>query len=289
MGRLLGRIRNAVVRWWRNQFTGFGGREAWGYGVWMVFSVVVLVPEFWAAFWKESAPFPTISGTTGALEYDRPWLALVVTGVIVLCVYSSFRFPKTRTGVLQKWESTGEASGESLRGDQALPYRTPGGGRFTRSTTPVRELSTVAYFAFATVFIIVCTTIAATASDPNDEYYVGRTLYGLIALFWIAIPSFLAWPKRWALDVPFPTLFSTVRSLERRLRVVALLVVAGMTILLLHLVLYPWPSIIPDLSRTHRTYECHPLDPAKHPLTPEQRADCERLDEANGKPEPVAP
>jgi hypothetical protein len=289
MGRLLGRIRNAVVRWWRNQFTGFGRREAWGYGVWMLFSVVVLVPEFWAAFWKDSAPFPTISGTTGALEYDRPWLALVVTGVIVLCVYSSFRFPKTRTGVLQKWESTGEASGESLRGDQALPYRTPGGGRFTRSTTPVRELSTVVYFAFATVFIIVCTTIAATASDPNDEYYVGRTLYGLIALFWIAIPSFLAWPKRWALDVPFPTLFSTVRSLERRLRVVALLVVAGMTILLLHLVLYPWPSIIPDLSRTHRTYECHPLDPAKHPLTPEQKADCERLDEANGKPEPVAP
>ena len=101
------RMWNAVKRWWRNQFTGFGRREAWGYGVWMFFAVIVLVPEFWAAFWKDSAPFPTISGTTGALEYDRPWLALVVTGVIVLCIYSSFRFPKTRTGVLQKLESTG--------------------------------------------------------------------------------------------------------------------------------------------------------------------------------------
>jgi hypothetical protein len=89
-------------------------------------------------------------------------------------------------------------------------------------------------------------------------------------------------------DVPFPTLFATVRSLERRLRVLALLAAAWLVILLLHPVLYPWPSIIPDLNRTHRTYQCHPTKAGK-PLTPQQQEACKKLDEANGKPHPAAP
>lgn len=275
--------------WWNSHFSGFSRREAWGYGVWLFFGVLVLVPEIWAAKWKDSAPFPTISGTVAALEYDRPWLALVVTGLIVLCVYSALRYPRTETGVLAKRGSAGQAIGETYRGDQALPYRTPGGGRFTRSTTPVREIQAGVYFLCALVVIGACTAIAAIKTDINDEYHVGRTLYGTTALFWVLIPSLLAWPKRFAVDVPFPTLFSTVRSLERRLRIVALLVAAGLVILLVHLVLYPWPSIIPDLSRTHRTYKCHPLQPAKHPLTPQEKADCKKIDQADGKPDPVAP
>lgn len=282
-------MRHSLGRWWNTHFSGFSRREAWGYGVWLFFGLLVLVPEIWAAKWKDSAPFPTISGTVGALEYDRPWLALVVTGVIVLCFYSSFRYPKTETGVLAKLGSTGATIGQTYRGDQTLPYRTPGGGRLTRSTTPVREIRAVTYFAWALVVIVVSTALAAIKTDFNDEYRVGQTLYGSTALLWAVIPSLLAWPKHRAVDVPFPTLFSTIRSLERRLRVLALVVAAGLMILLLHLVFYPWPSIIPDLSRTHRTYECHPIQPAEQPLTPQQKADCQKLDEANGKPDPVAP
>lgn len=282
-------MRNTLKLWWNAHFSGFSRREAWGYGVWLFFGLLVLVPEIWAAKWTDSAPFPTISGTVGALEYDRPWLALVVAGLIVLCLYSSVRYQKTETGVLPKLGRTGAPIGQTYRGDQALPYRTPGGGRFTRSTTPVREVRAVTYFICALFIIGVFTAIAAIKTDINDEYRVGQTLYGLTALFWVLIPSLLAWPKHKAVDVPFPTLFSTIRSLERRLRIVALLVAAGLVILLLHLVLYPWPSIIPDLSRTHRTYKCHPLQPGKHPLTPQQKADCQKLDEANGKPDPVAP
>jgi hypothetical protein len=270
--------------WWNAHFSDFTRREAWGYGVWLFFGVIVAVPEIWAAFWKQSAPFPTISGTTGALEFDHPWVAMIVAGAIVLCIYSSFRYPKTRTGVLQKRGPDGASLGEELRGDQALPYRTPEGGRFTRSTTPVRDVSAVVYFACALVLIAVCTAVAAIKTDINDEFPVGRTLYGLILLFWVLIPSLAAWPKRFAIDVPFPTLFSTIRSLERRLRVLALLAAAWLVILLFHLVLYPWPSIIPDLGRTHRTYICHPIPPAAH-----QTADCKKLDEADGKPTPVAP
>jgi len=153
----------------------------------------------------------------------------------------------------------------------------------------VRELSAVVYFAAALVIIGVCTTVAAIKTDINDEYPVGRTLYGLTALFWVIVPCLLAYPKRFAVDVPFPTLFSTVRSLERRLRVIALLVAAGLVILLFHLVLYPWPSIVPDVQRLHKTYSCHPLDPAAHPLTEKAKAVCRKLDEADVKPNPTAP
>jgi hypothetical protein len=271
--------------WWNAHFTGFSRKEAWGYGVWLFFAVIVAVPEIWAAAWADSAPFPTISATTGALEYEHAWVALVVAGAVVLCLYSALRYPVDRTGMLAKRGPDGEALGKPYLGDFAVPFRTAGGARFTRSTTPVREIGAGIYFACALVVIGVCTAIAAIATDPNDEYPVGRTLYGLILVFWVLIPSLIAWPKRFAVDVPFPTLFATVRSLERRLRIVALLAAAWLVILLLHLVFYPWPSIIPDLNRTHRIYRCHPLPPATPLLTPE----CKRLDDAAARPEPVAP
>ena len=275
---------NAFRRWWENHFTGFDRLEANGYKVWFFFAGLVLVPEFWAAFWSNTAPFPTISGTVGALEYDYPILALVVAGVIVLCAYSGFRYPSVRTGVLPP---KGETEGGWIGEDTLIPYRTPLGGRLTLSTTPVREIPFRRYFAFAFAFIIGFTTWASLTSDVDDEYRVGQTLYGLTALFWVVVPSALAWPKRFAADVPFPTLFSTVRSLERRLRIVAYLVGAGLVILLIHLVLYPWPSTIPDISRLHANYKCHPLRPAK-PLTPKQIEDCRKRDEADNRPAPDA-
>jgi hypothetical protein len=245
-------------RWWNDHFTGIDRREAWGYGVWLFFGVLILVPELWAAFWKDSAKWPTISGVVAALEYEHPALALAVVGLIVLCLYSALRYPPTRTGVLpvKRAEEPG-----GIEGDQAIPYRTPGGGRFTRSTTPVREIAAGIYFALALAVIAAGTTVAAVVTDIDDEFAVGRTLYGLTALWWVIVPNVLAWPKHFALDVPFPTLFETVRSLERRLRFLALVVVAGLVMLLIHLVLYPWPAVIPDLIRLHQSRMPAPIAP----------------------------
>jgi hypothetical protein len=277
---------STIKRWWANHFTGFDRREKWGYAVWFSFAVIVLVPEFWAAFWKDSAPFPTISATTGALEYDHPILGLVVVTVIVLCAYSAFRFPPVRTGVVPP---PGEPDRGWMGEDTLIPYRTPLGNRFTLSTTPVPEIRAWIYFTVALGVILGATTWAVLTSDVDDEYRTGQTLYGLIALFLIVIPSLLAWPKWWAREVPFPTLFATVRSLERRLRFVAFAVAAGLVMLLLHIVLYPWPSIIPDLNRLHQNYKCHPLEPAKHPLTEKEQAACDRRDEKAKRPAPDAP
>ena len=56
--------------------------------------------------------------------------------------------------------------------------------------------------------------------------------------------------------MPFPTLFRTVRNLEstsasRRGRIRG----RHRAILLIHLALYPWPSVIPDLQDLHQEYE----------------------------------
>jgi hypothetical protein len=273
-------------RWAASRFSGLDQRDKWGYGVWLFFAVLVLVPELWAAFWKESARWPTISATVGELEYDRPIVAIVVLCVIVLCMYSAFRYPPDRTGVLPVPDAPPERAG-GIAGDPALPFRTPLGGRMTRSTTPVRQVAAGLYFGAALTVIAVCTAFAAATTDIDGEFAVGRTLYGLTVLFWVLIPSALAWPKRFAIDVPFPTMFETVRDLERRLRVLALVVAAGLATLAIHLVLYPWPSIIPDLKRLHTEYGCNPLPPAK--LAPDRQAECDRLIEAEVQPSPVSP
>jgi hypothetical protein len=242
-------------RWWTAHFGGIERREAWGYGVWGFFGLIVFVPEIWAAAWGDSAKWPTISATVGELEYWHTEVALAVVALLVLSAYSAFRYPSLRTGVLATHESSAGEDKAAVEGDPLLPSRTPMGGRLTTSSDPLREFGAGLYFATAVGVIALGTLIAALATDATEEHTVGRTLYGLTALFWIAIPTVLAWPKKWGRDVPFPTLFETMRSLERRLRVVALAVAAGLAILLIHLVLYPWPSTIPDIQDLHRQYE----------------------------------
>src|SRR4051812_13738373 len=176
-----------LKHWWNLHFSGFTHTERWGYRVWLAFAVVVLGPELWAAFWSDSAPFPTISGTTADLEYGQPLLGLAVVGVIVLCLYSALRFPPSRTGVLPPPNAPLEyrPPGE----DPFVPYRTPRGGRLTRSKTPVREIAAVLYFSVVSVAILGATTIAALVTGGTDEYAVGRTLYGGILVGWVLLPN----------------------------------------------------------------------------------------------------
>lgn len=253
-----------LKRWFASRFSDVTPREAWGYVIWFTFGFVVAVPELWAAIHKDSAPFPTISATVGHLEYHHVWVALIVTAVIVIWAYNALRYGPERTGVLPAEDGDG-----GREGDSRLPNRTHGGRRMTTSDTPVREIGVGIYFAAAMAVIVVATAIAAVTSDFNDEFRVGRTLYGLIGLFWVVVPAVAAWPKKWAVDIPFPTLVDTVRMLEVRLRVVALVVAAGLAILLIHLVLYPWPSTIPDMQDLHKQFERGRAGPVAPSAPPE--------------------
>ncbi|MGD0273235.1 MAG: hypothetical protein ABSB96_05875 [Gaiellaceae bacterium] len=90
----------------------------------------------------------------------------------------------------------------------------------------------------------------------------GEEISGLLGLLWLVMPSILAFVL--AKDMPFPTLFRTIKNLEDWLKtrtwrwslgpilawLVSYVILAGLVILLLHLTLYPYPNITKVLNPT---------------------------------------
>jgi hypothetical protein len=203
-------------------------RELAGYVVWGAMGVVVAVPELWAAVGGKSVPWPTISGTVGYLEYWHAWIAIIVIGILVWAAFHSVQYSSA----------------------PPAHARRTAGGRLTHGT-PRGTVNAIVYFASA-VAVVVGGSLWAHIDRPHDKYRFGEVLYGLIGFCWIVVPTIVAYV--WERDTPFPTLFQTIRSMERRVRLVAVVFAAGITVLLLHLALYPWPAVIPDLQRLHAQY-----------------------------------
>jgi hypothetical protein len=123
------------------------------------------------------------------------------------------------------------------------------------------------YFAVAAVVVVGANLLTVAATD--DRYTLGYVLYPTIAFFFLVLPGLLAWKAKRL--VPFPSLFSTLKDLEPRVRVVAAIILAGLAVLLIHLVLYPWPSIIPDLKDQHDQFQKqreHPKPTTPAPESP---------------------
>jgi len=78
------------------------------------------------------------------------------------------------------------------------------------------------------------------------KYQIGYLIYGILAAA-VAVTSILAFWFRTD-GVPFPTLFQSVKYLQRRLHWLATVLVGGLAVLAVHLALYPWPDIA-DLAR----------------------------------------
>jgi hypothetical protein len=125
------------------------------------------------------------------------------------------------------------------------------GGRLSPEpeTANRRQLSPWSYFPAATIVVIGGSLASATLD--GDRWHLAYVLYGLIAMFWIVIPSLAAY--FFSRDVPFPTLFRTILDLEQRLHRVAFFVAAALVVLLLHLAFYPWPDITHVLQRSPPT------------------------------------
>ena len=213
-------------------------RELWGYAVWGAMTVVIAVPELWAAIGGEAVEWPTISGTVGYLEYWHVWVSIIVIGVLVWAAFHAVQY---------------EASKKVAEAPSGQAYRTPG-GRVSRRAPSAQPVNAIIYFAVAIV-VVVGMSLWSYLDRPHDKYRLGEVMYGLIGLFWMVLPA--AYAYFGGKDVPFPTLFATIQALEQRLRLVAIVFAAGITVLLIHLALYPWPAVIPDLQDLHKTYEQH--------------------------------
>lgn len=229
------RVLSSVRRFFAARFGDVGPSEKWGYVVWAAMGIVIAVPEVWAAVAGSDFVWPTISTTVGHLQDRWPVVALIPVGLIVMCGYSVFRVPPASTALQADFQALGRTpQGRLVKQDVSLEQLATGGVPAVEGRS---EFSVVRYFAFATVAVVLGALVAA----PSDNrFLVGYVLYSLIGIFWVVVPNSVAYFLK--KDIPFTTMFFTVRSLGRRLQFVAALVAALLVILLLHLAFYPWPS-----------------------------------------------
>ena len=221
-----------VMRRIDNRFSNPKQREWWGYAVWGIAVVVMLVPEISAAA-NLGVPWPTISATVGHLEYQHSWVALVVVGLIVGFAYQWVRYPSFPAAPAVHADGLARAR-SSL-------------GRLTARTDSLNS-DDRDEFSVATIFVslLVVASGSFLASLLNaDRFVLAYVLYGLFALCFAVIPSTLAY--RLPRDVPYPTFYRTVANLDHRFHLLAVLVVIGFVILLIHLSLYPWPGVFHQL------------------------------------------
>lgn len=91
--------------------------------------------------------------------------------------------------------------------------------------------------------LCILATVIAYALGA-DRFQRGYALYGSLAIFGIVVPLLLV--RLRSKRVVFPTLFLTFKFLRDRFHWVAALVAAGLSILVIHLALYPWPNLARD-------------------------------------------
>jgi len=209
----------------RARFRGADAQERWGYGVWLFAGLVFGVPESWAGI--TAPPWPALSETIGHLEQLWPPARVIVVALVVSIAFHAVRYPPSRTGAFAAREAKPKRA------------RTPF-GRFARSGTgAARAVPVFVYFPLAAGAVAGGSVIAAIAG--SGMFVLGYVIYGLIAIFLVIIPNALAfWFTK---EMPFPTLYRTVANLERRWRPAAMVIVAGLVVLMLHLAFFPWPDI----------------------------------------------
>jgi hypothetical protein len=224
-----------VRQYFAARFSDVTRSELWGYAVWAAMGIVIGVPEIWAAAAGSDFVWPTISTTVGHLQDRWPVLALIPVGLIAMSSYSVFHVGAASTALQADFKALGRTSEGRLTKEDVSVDQLAGG--VAPALTGRQEWGVLPYFVFATVAVVG----GALAASPSDNrFLVGYVLYSLIAVFWVVVPNLAAyWFKK---DIPFTTLFFTVRCLGRRLQVVAAVVAALLVILLLHLAFYPWPS-----------------------------------------------
>ena len=193
-------------------------RERWGYAVWGSVALVIAIPEVIAAAWNK-ATWPTISGTIGHLEEIwSPTAIIVVAGIVVIAVQAA----------------------KAMRTDGVRTVRGPA----PAPTPPQSRRAEILYGVFAFLGVLgpaVVALVLRSDTSRHTKWILGYVVYGLVAVVCIGFPSALAyWGGK---DVPFPGLFRTLADLERRWHWAAIIVLAGLAVLLIHLALYPWPDV----------------------------------------------
>lgn len=203
-----------LLRWHWRLAGDVTSDERRGYLFWGPTVLLVLGVELLGALsesFKNWIPWPTISSTVGHLEKRWDWVAVIVVGLLSAVAFHAL----------------------------AVRQREREGGRTLREGGPrTKEAS---WYSPALVFALTVLAFAVPYAFDVSKYQLGYTIYGTLGVFGILVPSILS--SGFNRLVRFPTLFFTIDQLRHRLHAVALVLVAGLAILTIHLAFYPWPDI----------------------------------------------
>jgi hypothetical protein len=206
--------------WFTKRFGDATPEELHGYAFWVPVALAITVTEILGATsktFRDAIPWPTLSTTVGHLEDLHSFWGLVVVAIIAAAAYYSFTYE----------------------------VKPPSEGReetYLISRGPVR-------IRYGWLFVYAVTgaiAYAVHAGSHNEDkltrkFHLAYAIYGSFAVFGVAIPLYLVWRK--SKHVVFPHLFYTLKCLSGRFHWVALAVLLGLSILMIHLALYPWPNL----------------------------------------------
>jgi hypothetical protein len=242
-----------VRRFLAARFYGVARGELWGYVVWSAVGLAIAAPELAAAVGGDGSRWRTISTTTGHLEDVWPTFGIVPVALIAILAYGALRFPyKGEVKSVQPFFKAGPRGAvgmpTGLTGVARSEYGRPIRGDYDPATGSVdgrRRVVPIRWYFPLSVAVVAGASLAASRLD--DPWALEYVMYGLIALFGIAIPTVLSYLHT---DVPYYNALFTLRALDRRLHLVGYVIAAGLGILFVHLAFYPWP----DFGRTHAVW-----------------------------------
>lgn len=200
-------------RWLTRKFADAKASEIHGYAYWGPVAVAITVVEILGALserFRDAFPWPTISSTVGhAQDINSLWGLAVVIVIAAAAFYAV-----------------------SYVGEAAPPGTQP---LFQLGWFRIRYGWPLVYIVTAAIALAVWFLVS------RDEFHLGYAIYGSFAIVGIVVPMLLVWRK--SKRVVFPNVFFTFRKLRERFRWAAFAVIAGLSILILHLALYPWPNL----------------------------------------------
>lgn len=205
-----------------------------GYLTWGTAALVIVGTELAAVF--DAAWWPTISATTGHLEDKWPGVALIVVFLIVYGAYCVFPRGDHTSGDLTTSAIDGKPLTANGRRVRAGVQERRGEPDQQRWYLPVALLVTGA---------AVVVAVIANRAHGNAPFIGAYILYGTVAVVWVIVPSLLAYFGK--AEVGFPTFVWILHYVYHSWKFLAVILLAALTVLLIHLALYPWPSIIHDL------------------------------------------
>ncbi len=213
-----------ILKWRWSLYGPVGSVERRGYGFWGPVVALALLIELLAAISKgvkNAFPWPTISSTVGELEKRWDWVGVIVVGTIAVALFQAIAYRGER-----------RESGRAYR--RAAAVTDPADARPSAT-----EWS---WYNWILVFGLEAVAMVLAVSFVDSEFGRGCIIYGVLGFLGILLPGLLAfWANR---IVRFPTLFFTVGKLRHRLHFVAVILVAGLSILAVHLAFYPWPDLV---------------------------------------------